>query len=386
MNVLAFVLAPVAVAVVLFVSGWAKVGDVTGTRLAFVAMKVPAALTRPSVVRALPFAELLLGCALLLTWGWVLAVAAAATTLLFLVYAALVARVLRAGDDVECHCFGTLGDDRVTSVTLARNLVLVLLAALATGFGASGSGVVPAIGDFQGSDWWWPVMTALVVLTALLIFRPGGAADEPTVDDEEMEDYLRQPVPIGFLESEDGRRVQLRDLATRQPQLLIFMSIGCGACHIVAEWLPSFARAAGDRGRQHGLHRAAGVGAGEPETGSHHVVRPAERGLRPLRQRQAGGGAVRRRRHARRRAGGRRHGHRGLRRRHRRRARLRATAGAPGRSTRSSTTTTTITWTTTTVRTTTDTGHGHERPRTPGPEPEPEPEEHAHDQVDQRNP
>ena len=143
-NVLAFVLAPVAVAVVLFVSGWAKVGDVTGTRLAFVAMKVPAALTRPSFVRALPFAELLLGCALLLTWGWVLAVAAAATTLLFLVYAALVARVLRAGDDVECHCFGTLGDDRVTSVTLARNLVLVLLAALATGFGASGSGVVPA--------------------------------------------------------------------------------------------------------------------------------------------------------------------------------------------------------------------------------------------------
>ncbi len=241
MNVLAFVLAPVAVAVVLFVSGWVKVGDVTGTRLAFVAMKVPAALTRPSVVRALPFAELLLGCALLLTWGWVLAVAAAATTLLFLVYAALVARVLRAGDDVECHCFGTLGDDRVTSVTLARNLVLVLLAALATGFGASGSGVVPAVGDFQGSDWWWPVMTALVVLTALLIFRPGGAADEPPVDDEEMEDYLRQPVPIGFLESEDGRRVQLRDLALRQPQLLIFMSIGCGACHIVAEWLPSFA-------------------------------------------------------------------------------------------------------------------------------------------------
>ena len=108
-----------------------------------------------------------------------LAAAAAATTVLFLVYAALVARVLRAGEDVECHCFGTLGDDRVTSVTLARNLVLVLLAALATGFGASGSGLVPAVGDFQGSDWWWPVMTALVVLTALLIFRPGGTVEEP---------------------------------------------------------------------------------------------------------------------------------------------------------------------------------------------------------------
>ena len=193
MNVLAFVLAPVAVAVVLFVSGWAKVGDVTGTRLAFVAMKVPAALTRPSVVRALPFAELLLGCALLLTWGWVLAVAAAAATVLFLVYAALVARVLRAGEDVECHCFGTLGDDRVTSVTLARNLVLVLLAALATGFGASGSGVVPAVGDFQGSDWWWPVMTALVVAhgPADLPARPGRR--RAALDEDEIETTCGSP-------------------------------------------------------------------------------------------------------------------------------------------------------------------------------------------------
>jgi hypothetical protein len=240
-NALAFVLAPVALAVVLFVSGWAKVGDVTGTRLAFVAMKVPAALTRQSVVRALPFAELLLGCALLLTWGWVLAAAAAATTMLFLVYAALVARVLRAGDSVECHCFGTLGDDRVTPATLARNLVLVLLAALATGFGASGSGLIPAVGDFEGSDWWWPVMTALIVVTALLIIRPGQAPEEPALDEDEIEDYLRQPVPIGFLESEDGRKVQLRELARLRPQLLIFMSIGCGSCHIVAEWLPSFA-------------------------------------------------------------------------------------------------------------------------------------------------
>jgi hypothetical protein len=241
-NVLAFVLAPVVVAVVLFASGWAKVGDVTGTRLAFVALKVPALLTRASVVRTLPFAELLLGCALLLTWGWVLAAAAAATTVLFVAYVVLVARVLRAGDSVECHCFGTLGDDRVTSATLARNLVLVLLAALATGFGASGSGVVPAIGDFDAADWWWPVMTALVVATALLIVRPGPAAEEPAGnDDDELQDYLRQPVPIGFLETEAGKKVQLRDLAARRPQLLIFMSVGCGACHIVAEWLPSFA-------------------------------------------------------------------------------------------------------------------------------------------------
>ncbi len=239
MSALAFVLAPVAVAVVLFVSGWAKVGDVTGTRLAFVAMRVPAVLTRPAVVRALPFAELALGCALLLTWGWVLAVVGAAVTVLFLVYAALVGRVLQAGDSVECHCFGNLGSDRVTPLTLVRNLVLVLLAALATGFGAAGSGVVPAAGDLDGSDWWWPAMTALVVVTAMLIVRPGPLADDLPDELEEV-DYLRQAIPIGVLVSQEGRRTQLRDLAAQRPQLLVFISITCGACEIVAEWLPSF--------------------------------------------------------------------------------------------------------------------------------------------------
>ena len=173
MTALALVLAPVATAVVLLVSGWSKVGDVTGLRLAFVAMRVPAALSRVAVVRSLPYVELTLGLALLLTWGWLLAVVGAMVTVLFLAYTLLVARVLRAGDTVECQCFGSLGDDRVTSVTLARNVVLVVLAALATAFGVGGSGVVPAVGDLDGAEWWWPVMTALVVLAAVLVVRPG---------------------------------------------------------------------------------------------------------------------------------------------------------------------------------------------------------------------
>ena len=116
MTALALVLAPVATAVVLLVSGWSKVGDVTGLRLAFVAMRVPAALSRPAVVRSLPYVELTLGLALLLTWGWLLAVVGAMVTVLFLAYTLLVARVLRAGDTVDCQCFGSLGDDRVTPV------------------------------------------------------------------------------------------------------------------------------------------------------------------------------------------------------------------------------------------------------------------------------
>ena len=93
------------------------------------------------MVRSLPFVELALGLALLLTWGWLLAVVAGVVTALFVTYWVLVARVLRTGEQVHCNCFGTIGDDRITRATLARNSVLVVLAAVATAYGAAGSGV-----------------------------------------------------------------------------------------------------------------------------------------------------------------------------------------------------------------------------------------------------
>ena len=318
MTALALVLAPVATAVVLLVSGWAKVGDVTGMRLAFVAMGVPAALSRPVVVRALPYAELALGLALLLTWGWLLAVVGAVSTALFAAYAVLVARVLRTGDSVECNCFGSLGGDRVTSATLARNIVLVALAAIATAFGAGGSGVIPALGDLDGAEWWWPVMTALVVLAAVLVVRPSPAADAPVVDDV---DYLRQPIPIGVLVAEDGRHVQLRHLAAQRPQLLVFMSVSCGSCHVLADLLPGLAE-------RLGVVEVATVYSESLDNlpdalegvGHHAVPRPGQGRHRPVHQRPAGRRAVRCRRAARRRARGRCPRDRGVRRRHRGRA------------------------------------------------------------------
>jgi hypothetical protein len=205
-------------------------------------MQVPAALNRPAVVRSLPYAEIALGLALLLTWGRPLAVVGALVTALFAGYAVLVARVLRSGDSVECHCFGSLGDDRVTPLTLVRNLVFVALAALATAFGVGGSGVIPALGDLEGGEWWWPVMSALLVLAAVLVVRPGRMEE---VEPAEPVDYLRQPIPIGVLVTADDQRVQLRDLARERPHLLVFVSVGCGSCHVLADLLPGMAERLG---------------------------------------------------------------------------------------------------------------------------------------------
>ncbi len=235
----ALLLAPLVCGLALLLSGWAKRGDLIGTREAFVALKVPRPLQRQWVASSLPYAELGLGLAIIVTWGWVLAAVAVGVTMLFLAYTVLVARVLQQGEDVACHCFGSLGDDHVTVATLARNLLLVLFGALAAAFGLGGRGLLPALADLEGAGWWWLVLATAVAATAVLVLSRG-AADTSEVGPEEAVDYIRQPIPYGTLRDEHGKSFTLRQLAWGRPHLLVFLSVGCGSCDIVSEALPGY--------------------------------------------------------------------------------------------------------------------------------------------------
>jgi hypothetical protein len=231
-------LAPLTCGVVLLISGAMKVGKPAATRDAFISMGLPRALRSEALVTTLPYAELTLGVLLLVTWSWPLAVVAAVATALFAAYWILVLRVLRLGEEVDCGCFGALGDDRVSGTTLARNSLLVALAALATAFGAAGSGVLPALGDFETADWWWLALTAAVAATAVLV--AGLRRPEAVIDDDELLDYDRVPIPFAMLEDAAGTRTTLRQLAGQRPQLLVFLSSSCWACESVAARLPDW--------------------------------------------------------------------------------------------------------------------------------------------------
>lgn len=246
----ALVLAPLACGAVLVVSGVAKARDTDGTRAAMISVGLPPRLSSTATATALCAVELALGALVLVTWGWVLAVVAAAVTALFAAYWLVVGRVLRRGEDVECHCFGSLGSDRVTSATLLRNTVLVLLALLAVGFGVDGHGVPVVLDDLGGAGWAWLAMTVLVGAAAVLIVAPGREphAGVPDVehdtggDPEEQLDYERSDIPFAILADADGRQVTLRTLAQRQAQLLVFLSVGCGACTVILEKLSGWSR------------------------------------------------------------------------------------------------------------------------------------------------
>ena len=239
MTAVALVLAPLACSVVLALSGVAKARDMAGTREAFTSLAVPQALRGEAVVRSLPYVEAVLALLLLVTWSWPLAVVAGATTALFAAYWVLVLLVLRRGEDVDCGCFGAVGDDRVTGATLARNSVLVVLAGLATAFGAAGEGVPTILRDLSGAEAAWLLM-ALAVTAAGVLVVGRGAPGPASAADEDLLDYDRQLIPFALLNDADGRRTTLRELAGTRPQLLVFLSPSCDSCVQVAAKLPEW--------------------------------------------------------------------------------------------------------------------------------------------------
>ncbi len=111
-----------AVAGVFVVAAVAKLRSPAAVREATVALGVP-----PSAAAFIAPGELVVGALLLL----VPSVGAAAAAGLLALFTALLGRVLSAGRPVRCGCFGTGSADPVTSVSLLRNVALIVVSLVA---------------------------------------------------------------------------------------------------------------------------------------------------------------------------------------------------------------------------------------------------------------
>ncbi|GAA4403991.1 hypothetical protein GCM10023168_16030 [Fodinibacter luteus] len=243
----ALLLPVVTCAVVLLVSGVAKLRAPATVDAAFTSLDVPAALDTPLVRRLVPWAEVALGAWLLLATGAALAVVAALALALFVAYLVLVVRAQRRPEPVDCGCFGALGSARVTRVTVWRNVLLVVSAALAVVAGLRGVGVIAALVD--GGALAWLAASALTVAVAVLVTHrdapaeqgsgvPSSATSEPSTD--EAGEYVREAIPRAQVLTEDGTLVLLAQESARAAHLLVFLSPGCGPCGrigpLVAGW------------------------------------------------------------------------------------------------------------------------------------------------------
>lgn len=242
------------VAAVLGLSGLGKFRDPAGAAEAFTALRVPAALSRPWTIRALPWGEIVLALLLLGLPHPGSVVAAALALGLLVAYLILVCRSLAAGDRVSCHCFGTLGSGTVDGWALVRNALLVLLAGLALIDAVRGSSVPARVADLgraDSGDWWWVLALVVVAALTFLIVRPGEAGQHregspasgarALTDISTQQPALRLPVPdVPVRLAEGAPPVSLRDLAAQQPQVLLLLSPGCGPCRMLsgrlAQW------------------------------------------------------------------------------------------------------------------------------------------------------
>lgn len=244
--------APLVLAFILALSGVAKLRSPRAAADSFVSLRMPVWLSNSLAPKLLPWGELVLAAALLVLPGVGSILATVLTLILMLVYLVVIVRALGFDEAVECGCFGELGLGDVDQRTAWRNAILVAFGVLA---------VVAAILDnrspvqrwwqAEAADWGWLLVTALVVVLAVLVI--GGPArppsDESAVGTGQELDYLRQPTPFAEVVTADGQTVMVRDLARQQALLLLFVNNYCGPCLRVTaridEWREALGPAVG---------------------------------------------------------------------------------------------------------------------------------------------
>jgi uncharacterized membrane protein YphA (DoxX/SURF4 family)/thiol-disulfide isomerase/thioredoxin len=233
-------------------AGLAKLADLPGSRDAVAAFGIPPRLA-PWIGAALPGVELLAAALLaagLVAGGLAQAGASIALALVALFCIAIVANLAR-GRAPDCHCFGQLHSAPAGPRTLARNGVLLVLAAFVlsdgdtewTAAGTAGAGTAIAAG-------------------AVLRRRREGPF-EPADDGDPAIGGL---APDFRLPSLEGLTVSLGDLLGRGRQvLLVFTDPDCGPCIALAPEVAAWQRAYDERLTIVVVERAGGRNGSVPD-------------------------------------------------------------------------------------------------------------------------
>ncbi|MGI5952621.1 MAG: MauE/DoxX family redox-associated membrane protein [Brooklawnia sp.] len=244
------------ISVVLVWSGVAKLKQPDSMAEAMKSLKIPAMLSGRAIQIAVPWLELALAAALLVTGGIWQIIAWVGAVLLFGVYMWVIARALSSDEQANCNCFG-VDSAPVDRDTLARNVLLLA----ASGLGLAGAVLRPAavVTKLAGIGWeGWVGLVAIAVLIGLAWFiaREASASStgeahpasaDPTgqlqlgeLESEDPEDYIRKPIPHAVLEGEPGEYLLLPNLARERGVVLFYVSTSCGSCEQILSGMDDY--------------------------------------------------------------------------------------------------------------------------------------------------
>jgi hypothetical protein len=243
------------IAVVLLISGIAKLPATDRTLAAMADLRVPKLLQRRAIARVLPIVELGIALALLVVPGVVRFAAALAAVAMLLVFTVLLTRAVRAGDEVSCECFGALSRDVVDGTTVVRNLVLLTGAIAAALVGPDGGSFVVSLTAYSAAE--LAVLMAIWIAMAAIAFLIRQNLDlraalrEATASPTAVGDTSARgiganvpstgrPIPDAELVNSIGVALPLNRLDRGRAVLLLFVKAGCGACVHVARAFPAW--------------------------------------------------------------------------------------------------------------------------------------------------
>ena len=288
----AILIARLVLAAVLGVAGVAKLLRPSQSREAVAAFGVPAALV-PAAALAVPVAEIVVAVALIPS-----VTAEAAAIAAFLLLAAFTLGVgvnLARGRAPACGCFGAVSAGPIGPGTIARNLVLMALAAFvavgeAAGGGSSLGGWFVGLSTAGKAGVLFGLALVVAVAIPVIVARtePAPAASDEDDDEEWGGLPVGQVAPAFLLSDTTGSKVSLESLLTRgSPVLLVFAAPSCGACAAllpdVAAWerdldgrltvvvVSSEGDAAREAAREHGL-RAVLADDGRSVAGAYRTI------------------------------------------------------------------------------------------------------------------
>lgn len=226
----AWFVAPLLVALTMLVSGATKVGKTDQTQAAMRDLKLPTVIASRGTASALPWGEITLGLALLVTPAPFFVVPAAVTGVLVAAYLAVIARAVSRDEPTECACFGSLTTGPLTRVSVFRNLALLMMSAVGVVGALSGRSVVGYLAGLDADGWSWLVaIVATGALVAAIVWNPVVELD-----------YERTPIPEAYLLQPNGLLISLSGLAAAYPRVLIFFSPGCEPCLEIAREVPTW--------------------------------------------------------------------------------------------------------------------------------------------------
>ena len=250
-----------AVALIMLLSGAAKLRSREDVGAVFTRLKVPRALAAPWLARAFPWLELLLAAALLQPFTLLRPVVGLVAVALFVAFLAL---VVRAQDDgVSCGCFGEASAAPISRTTVVRNVVFLALAVLALAEGivslaVHGAGLAwQPLTAFGAGAWAWALLVSVLLATAAFLAgresvpaTPDAAPATPTpeapaaLDPADGAEPERHPFPDAVVVA-DGEYIGLHRLVADGAVVALRLSTGCGSCARVIERLDEFKDALG---------------------------------------------------------------------------------------------------------------------------------------------